>query len=145
MRSKLGTAFLNNHRNAVASCLLVERPATIAKLPKLSPLERTVNRVLRHSYGAAQISQQIEDVVLPKHLRLTKTVSPEDFVAVDTGANDSESIIIFASKKDLCRLKCCNTWLCDGTFKEASEVFYQLWVVHGLYKGRVLPLLTALW
>ncbi|KAG0428716.1 hypothetical protein HPB47_024307 [Ixodes persulcatus] len=147
LQDKIKTAAKRSHdtrRNVVAACLQGARPATITKLPKLSSQERKVNRVRREAHGAAQVPHRIEDIIVPEHLRMTRTASPEVFLAGDTGCIDSERIMIFDCNTDLCRLNTCETWLCDGTFKVAPEMFYQLWVVHGLYKGRVLPLVYCL-
>ncbi|KAM7290418.1 uncharacterized protein ISCGN_027049 [Ixodes scapularis] len=130
-------------RNVVAACLPGARPATIAKLPKLPSLERKVNRVRREAHGAGQCPHPLEDIIVPEHLRITRTASPEVFLAGDTGCIDSERII-FTCNTDLCRLNTCETWLCDGTFKVSPEMFYQHRVVHGLYKSRVLPLVYFL-
>ncbi|XP_042146110.1 uncharacterized protein LOC121835725 [Ixodes scapularis] len=147
LQDEIKTAAKRSHdtpRNVVTACLQGARPATIAKLPKLSSLERKVNRVRREARGAAQVPHRIDDIIVPEHLRMTRTASPEVFLAGDTGCSDSERIMIFACNTDLCRLNTCETWLCDGTFKVAPEMFHQLCVVHGLYKGRVLPLVYCL-
>ncbi|XP_040078024.1 FLYWCH-type zinc finger-containing protein 1-like [Ixodes scapularis] len=55
-------------RNVVTACLQGARPATIAKLPpKLSSLERKVNRARREAHGAAQVPYRIQDIIVPEH------------------------------------------------------------------------------
>ena len=62
----------------------------------------------------------------------------------DTGAADSHRILIFALQFDCAHLSQCNTWLDDGTFRSSPAMFFQLWVIHGLYRGRVLPFVFCL-
>ena len=58
----------------------------------------------------------------------------EEFLLFDSGADDNNRILIFASAIDVNRLSRCSTWLMDGTFKTSPDIFYQLWVLHGLYR-----------
>jgi hypothetical protein len=62
----------------------------------------------------------------------------------DSEAADPQRILIFASHIDCARLSQCDTWLADGTFRSSPSMFYQLWVIHGLYRGRVLPFIFCL-
>ncbi|KAG0422830.1 hypothetical protein HPB47_001352 [Ixodes persulcatus] len=78
LQDEVTTAAKRSHdtpRNVVAACLQGARPATIAKLPKLSSLERKVNRVRREANGAAQAPHRIEDIIVPEHLRMTRTAA----------------------------------------------------------------------
>ena len=47
----------------------------------------------------------------------------------DTGPEDANRIIMFASRNDIARLTISDLWICDGTFKSAPQLFYQLWVL----------------
>ena len=47
----------------------------------------------------------------------------------DTGPEDANRIIMFASRTDIARLAISDLWVCDGTFKSAPQLFYQLWVL----------------
>ncbi|XP_071943684.1 uncharacterized protein [Antedon mediterranea] len=40
--------------------------------------------------------------------------------------------------------KSSNHWFADGTFKVVPAIFFQLWTVHGVYEGHVVPLVYAL-
>jgi hypothetical protein len=83
-------------------------------------------------------------VEIPEHLLKTRTERAEDFVLADTGADDAERIIMFGSPTDVERLSSCSSWLADGTFKAAPSLWYQLWVIHGLYANRTVPLIYVL-
>ena len=53
----------------------------------------------------------------------------------------SLQMIIFVSVIGLKILSACNRWHDDGTFSVVPDGFYQLYVMHGLYKSNMLPLL----
>lgn len=63
-----------------------------------------------------------------------------------TRFKDSKKLfcIIFSSQTDLMRLSKATTWVCDGTFKSAPGMFYQIWSIHMLYRNRVLPMAFCL-
>ncbi len=52
------------------------------------------------------------------------------FLQYDSGPNDEERILIFASGQALEHLKQYKTWAADGTFKCSPTVFLQLYVIH---------------
>lgn len=92
LQDEVKTAAKRSHdipRNVVAACLQGAEPGSIAKLPKISSLERKLNRIRREAHGTIQVPHTIEEVNIPDHLRMTRTALPELFVAGDTGANDS--------------------------------------------------------
>ena len=53
-------------------------------------------------------------------------------------------MFIFASPQGLQFLADSEHWYADGTFKVCSEVFYQLYTVHGQRNGRIFPCVFAL-
>ena len=53
-------------------------------------------------------------------------------------------MIIFCSAIGLKILSECNRWHGDGTFSVVPDGFYQLYVIHGLYKSNMLPCVFAL-
>uniref|UniRef100_A0A914I467 MULE transposase domain-containing protein n=1 Tax=Globodera rostochiensis TaxID=31243 RepID=A0A914I467_GLORO len=62
----------------------------------------------------------------------------------DSGVEDTARIVIFGCRTDFHRLVQCSTWVVDGTFKSAPELWYQIWVIHGMFRGRVMPFVYAL-
>ena len=48
--------------------------------------------------------------------------------------------MFFACPENLTALAEWETWLADGTFAICPRMFYQLWVVHGVYQDAILPL-----
>ena len=55
-----------------------------------------------------------------------------------------ERILIFASPEQLQILQTSIDFLVDGTFKVVPEVFYQLYIVHAVYRQHVVPVIYAL-
>jgi hypothetical protein len=56
----------------------------------------------------------------------------------------NNQMIIFCSAIGLKILSECNRWHGDGTFSVVPDGFYQLYVIHGLYKSNMLPCVFAL-
>ncbi|KAK0417912.1 hypothetical protein QR680_013277 [Steinernema hermaphroditum] len=110
-------------------------------------LRESLNAVpgsLQIQYAHFDLPHSLAEISFPPDLLRTKTCISEDFLLADTGSDDEHRIIIFACRTDYERLMGCKTWLADGTFKVAPEMFYQLWVIHGLYVNKVLPLIYCL-
>lgn len=87
--------------------------------------------------GPEEIPQSLAEVQIPAELRRTRTAVREEFLLDDTGPQDPQRIIAFGSRTDINRLCSCPTWLADGAFKSVPLLWYQLWVIHGHYKGKV--------
>ncbi|CAN8005570.1 unnamed protein product, partial [Ixodes pacificus] len=68
----------------------------------------------------------------------------EPFLAHDSGVGDQERILVFGTPKNFERLSTAKAWFMDGTFKVTPSLFYQVYTVHGLYHGAVIPLAYAL-
>lgn len=68
----------------------------------------------------------------------------EAFLLHDSGESDVNRIIVFATKRNLECLGRAGAWFCDGTFKVVPSLFYQLYTVHALCNGIVVPLVYGL-
>ena len=55
-----------------------------------------------------------------------------------------DRIIVFASNEQLSILRSARHFMSDGTFKVVPEIFYQLYIIHAVYRDHVLPLCYAL-
>ncbi|CAF0952690.1 unnamed protein product [Didymodactylos carnosus] len=55
-----------------------------------------------------------------------------------------DRMLIFASSEQLDILQSCDDFLVDGTFKVVPEIFYQLYVVHAIYRGHAIPVVYSL-
>ena len=55
-----------------------------------------------------------------------------------------DRIIIFSSDEQINILQSTHHLLADGTFKVAPEMFYQLYIIHAIYRDHVIPVMYAL-
>ena len=55
-----------------------------------------------------------------------------------------DRILIFASDEQVDIIQDTEDFLVDGTFKVVPEIFYQLFIVHGVFRDHVVPLVYAL-
>ena len=74
----------------------------------------------------------------------TWTAREEDFLLVDTGPNDQNRLVTFATVGNLEKLCEAETIYIDGTFKASPRLFYQLFTVHAVYSGQHFPFVYAL-
>ena len=65
------------------------------------------------------------------------------FLQYDSGVNDKNRFLIFASNQGLDDLVLNKRWACDGTFKCCPSIFYQLYIVRvrEIYIPRLFALL----
>lgn len=108
---------LGSSRNVISELIVNQTEATLVKLPDLKSLEKNVNRIRRINNNLGNTPRNISEINIPDELKLTLTNPPENFLCFDSGVNDPERLIIFASNTDLIRLSKCHCWLADATFK----------------------------
>lgn len=65
-------------------------------------------------------------------------------LAHDSGVGDEDRILVFGTPKNFELLSTAKMWFMDGTFKVTPSLFYQVYTVHGMYRGAVIPLLYSL-
>jgi hypothetical protein len=99
-------------------------------------MEKSVSRK-RQQEGVLKIPHSLEEIIIPENLKYSLAGSM--FLLHDSGAADPGRFLMFSTEMDCSRLANCSTWMADGTFRSAPSMFLQLWVVHGIYHGRVLP------
>ena len=62
----------------------------------------------------------------------------------DSGSEDENRFFMFATKGNLRQLGRSKTWYVDGTFKVCPSLFYQLFTMHAMIGGSVVPLVYTL-
>ena len=109
-------------------------------MPERRTLKRQVNRW-----------QNEERPPLPGDLRNIVIVPPYDknaknerFLLYDSGVEDEDRLLIFASDWAIEKLCHCDMMFCDGTFKTVPEQFAQLFTIHGKYRNFVFPFVFCL-
>ncbi|CAF1526042.1 unnamed protein product [Adineta ricciae] len=124
----------------ITNCYKNMSDPSIARLPVRENIKRRI-RILR------QNNQLVKEPNDPKFLsvpnELTLTHRKERFLCSDTGPGD-DRILIFASPEQLQILQTSEEFLVDGTFKVVPEIFYQLFIIHAVYRNYVVPVIYAL-
>ncbi|CAF3298248.1 unnamed protein product [Rotaria socialis] len=113
---------------------------SIARLPARDNIKRRI-RMLRHNN---QVVKEPNDPNFPSvPIQLTKTARKDQFLRCDTGPGD-DRILIFASDEQVDVLQDTDEFLVDGTFKVVPDIFYQLYIIHGVFRDHAIPLIYAL-
>ena len=81
--------------------------------------------------------------VLPHECQMTGT--GERFLLFDSGVVDISRTFIYATNGGIDMLACSSQWFGDGTFKLCpQQIFSQIYTIHALVNGEVLPCAFAL-
>ncbi|CAF2161520.1 unnamed protein product [Rotaria magnacalcarata] len=113
---------------------------SIVRLPARDNIKRRI-RMLRHNN---QVVKDPNDPNFPSvPIQLTKTARKDQFLRCDTGPGD-DRILIFASDEQVDVLQDTDEFLVDGTFKVVPDIFYQLYIIHGVFRDHAIPLIYAL-
>ncbi|XP_057339449.1 uncharacterized protein LOC130676955 [Microplitis mediator] len=108
----------------------------IVDLPNKSCLNRTVQR--QRAKNNPQLTNPVDrvDLVIPHHFSTTQ--NGEKFLLHDSGGKNR--YLLFSTQANLRFLSNCKVWMVDGTFKCVPATFLQLYTIHGMRNGKVLPL-----
>ena len=77
-------------------------------------------------------------------LPLQNTHDGEQFLLHNSGPQDENRVIVFATLPELDLLSLYDDWFCDGTFSTAPTVFYQIYTIHASAEGCLIPIVYAL-
>ncbi|XP_050519261.1 uncharacterized protein LOC126893282 [Diabrotica virgifera virgifera] len=146
VQHKIREAASSSHytpRDVVNTALEGISDDTKVHLPQLTSMQKMVRKVRRRNQVIPRVPHSFRELIIPNELRRTKTSIPQDFILSDTGIDDQNRIIIFGCTLDLTRLIQCDTWVVDGTFKSAPNLWYQLWIIHGVFHNKTLPFIYA--
>ncbi|XP_064100295.1 uncharacterized protein LOC135211117 [Macrobrachium nipponense] len=143
MRLRERAATLNDApRRIIQETQINLHPEVVAVLPKFHSLKRTAQRQRKCKGLPIPAPSNIGEIDIPRELAYT--YAGENFLAYDSGSEDPDRYFIFATPDNLRLMKENKQWMGDGTFKIAPQLFYQLYVIHILYKGSVLPMVCIL-
>ena len=114
-----------------------------AQLPRLSTLKRDIQRTRVRAGNVPANPVRLSDLDLPEEYRLT--IVETDFLLHDSGPEDGEDrFLVFATHDAMEKLVLAEKWLADGTFKTVPKLFSQLYSIHAVIDGQVLPCVFAL-
>ncbi|CAF2997181.1 unnamed protein product [Rotaria sp. Silwood2] len=128
-------------RRIIHEALLNVHKDDALALPSYAASQRLIGRKRKKNNISLPNPTCFQDIVIPDQLKLTN--SGDRFLLYDNEDNDSR-IIILSSDDDLKRLSQCDHWHADGTFRVAPQLFYQLYTLHGVIRGRSLPCVYAI-
>lgn len=105
-------------------------------------MTRTLQRQRRSTNALPPAPRSLTDIVLNGDF--VKLANGQQSLLYDAGPQDPERLIILGTKKNLEVLAACPHWFADGTFTVAPALYYQIYTLHVLQAGRVLPMLYCL-
>ena len=113
-------------RSIIGATLVGVQNDVLARLPKKSTLEKSIQRH-RQSSNAA--------IPNPRNLNFSIPTQYEDMLLYDTGIEDHRRILVLGERELLMKLGSRASgepliWFGDGTFKVVPELFFQLYTVH---------------
>jgi hypothetical protein len=126
-------------RSLYADAVQKRSAGAIARLPPYAFIQRSIARKRKVGNLPHPVPTSLADVNIPDDLQFT--ANGNYFVLHDSGADDVDRIIMLTTIGNIETLRECTVYLADATFKVAPTLFYQLWVIHGLYKNAVLPMI----
>ena len=110
-------------------------------LPAIRNIRRNIRRNRQIAGNPLPIPNTRSQLVIPDDYK--QTLRHEQFLLFDSGP-DEDRILIFGTQSTLQKLQESEAWFCDGTFKVVPSIFYQLFTIHGLMHGHVVPCVFAL-
>jgi hypothetical protein len=133
----------------------------ISRLPMRDNIKRRVRKI-RSTNDYTAVPNDPNFLSIPSGL--CETQRDSQFLRSDTGPGIShdtlvvlvyifllfiiylgdDRILIFASNEQLGILQSAHHFMSDGTFKIVPEVFYQLYIIHAVYRDHVVPVCFAL-
>lgn len=136
----LGTQ--DSSRTLIATELKNLHECAIAELPCPSNISRNIRRWRQKENKSPPIPQVRHGYLIPEDYAKLSTGSL--FLQYDSGEDDLERILVFASADGLSDLKKFKVWAGDGTFKCCPIIYYQLYTLHIQTKDISIPRLFAL-
>ena len=114
---------------------------SIASLPDLHNLKRTVRRIRQKAQNLNALPLSIQTLSIP--VDLTKTISSRTFLQYDSEPKNKR-ILIFSTRKQLKILQRSSSIFVDGTFSVTPALFFQLYTIHCQHLDHIFPVVYAL-
>lgn len=132
----------NSTRNIISSAVSTQEDGVLASLPSKSTISRRIQRARRRVNPCPPIPTARNGFSIPDSY--TITTDGRRFLMYDSGVDDHERILIYSSDEHMDAMVRNTNWFIDGTFKCAPEIFYQVFTIHVLIAGNIIPVLYAL-
>lgn len=113
------------------------------QLPAVETLKRTIRKQRQVANRPIPLPRDRTEIEIPPQYQHTS--AGEQFLQHDSGADDVDRIMMFATARTLDILSNAEHIYMDGTFKIVPELFFQLYTIHALGPGGFfVPCLYAL-
>ena len=116
--------------------------ASAVNLPHLTNVRRTIRRYRANGGDPVNPRDRAVIPVLPNEYQLTN--NGDRFLLHDSGVGDPERLIMFCTDQGLELLEQSDHWFADGTFSVSPAIFFQVYTVHAICHGKVVPCVYAL-
>ncbi|KAB0803766.1 hypothetical protein PPYR_00736 [Photinus pyralis] len=114
-----------------------------ALLPRKDSLKRSI-RAMRKVGNMPRLPQTIDQLNIPQEFReINIDGTLHQFLLWDSGI-EANRILMFGTRQNLHLLFRSEEWFADGTFSSAPALFQQLYTIHVVHGGLVIPALYAL-
>jgi hypothetical protein len=117
-------------------------------LLRTASIRQCIQRIRTAKVDYGPNPENLNKIAIPPGLCLTYGSTESDganVLLIDAGVyDDSKRILAFATEANLNLLKCNSTWYGDGTFAVCPDIFYQLYAINIISKGKNLPMIYAL-
>jgi hypothetical protein len=87
----------------------------------------------------------LASIEIPEALKFAYNEVSESLFLADSGYYETDKrILIFGTHANIELLKTCETWYGDGTFSVSPSIFYQMYTINVIYRGKNIPCIYAL-
>ena len=111
--------------------------AAAVQMAPIRFIRRTVRRVRQANNVPHPIPTDRATLEIPDEYRTLS--SGENFLLFDSGSGDVSRILVFGTVRTSKIISDSRNWFTDGTFAIVPELFFQLYTVHALVSGNIIP------
>ncbi|XP_068208538.1 uncharacterized protein [Palaemon carinicauda] len=129
-------------RSLIASASASLDEAGCYLMPSNATLSRNIRKWRQFHVQVPPIPNARNGYAIPEDF--TRLESGENFLLYDSGEDDVSRILIFGTDSGSDDLENHRHWACDGTFKCAPDIYYQLYTLHILIDNISIPRIFAL-
>ena len=128
MKEKVYSSGTSSTREILSTTIQHTNGEARHQLQSLDSLSRTIRKWRQVNTGAPAILTSRTGFEIPEDYKIL----PEgaSFLAYDSGSDDENRIIIFATESGLDDLERSNVWASDGTFKSSPNMWFQFFTIH---------------
>ena len=118
----------NSSRVLIANSAARLDEASRAQLPSVAFMSQSIRRWRKADERPPPVPVARNGFSIPEEFKTLE--SGEVFLQFDSGIDDPNRILIFATDLGLDDLEQIKQWAADGTFKSSPDVFYQIFTLH---------------